>query len=732
MARLMRLLLLSIFVISTKSEDDWTKKCNRCKCIWASGRKTADCTSIGFYEIPTNLSSDIREIDFSNNPLGQFGKNVFKNAHLTDIHKLKFQNCSIQNLHGEAFNGLLLLIELDLSRNELSTLDKNIFSENIKLRVINFSYNKIKVIESGLFYNMTYAQKISLDHNEIETLEKNTFRYLPALQHISLDNNKLKSLSLDFETMPKLNSLSLKSNAWICDCHLQKFRNHVKINNLDTEAVSCEGPEKYKGRQWGEDIVFACSPYILEPTPNMVVKVEDSNVTLFCKVTGNPPPDVDWIGTNGRTLDRDPRITKQKYVVSKSTSGEYTYNNLTITNFNYRDRGEYKCLAKNPGGEDEINITLSYPVGHNSLNQPLGINMGLIIGLSVVILVTLIIIVVILVFFCKRNSANAANQKRNDDSDGLEEYIGMRDHQPDMKKQLITDVNPVSKPPRVTVPGSVTSGGTEVSDQKRILMDTDSVYDDDSYHEGSLMPLMRKSQLILDDFRQPYPPDLLSFPSRALQPSPAGSSASTVADTSRLPPHQGPQSPLYGHISPNENLYRTLPISRSQSPFVSGVPPRIPRLGQGYVTIPRRPRQSWSSEPPLSDIGEPLYDNLGLRTSINGSYANSLNKMGGDTSTPKSNRLFPSSPSTIDPIAEHESTPTAQTLPRNFNKLTPSRTNWAKANAEALRSPEKRKSTTSLPGTEGKKVPPRPPPKPKKQSPSRPLFEDEGEDGTEV
>lgn len=39
-------------------------------------------------------------------------------------------------------------------------------------------------------------------------------------------------------------------------------------------------------------------------------------------------------------------------------------------------------------------------------------------------------------------------------------------------------------------------------------------------------------------------------------------------------------------------------------------------------------------------------------------------------------------------------------------------------------------SLASVP--EGKKVPPRPPPKPKKTVPTGPLFEDEGEDGTEV
>lgn len=247
-------------------------------------------------------------------------------------------------------------------------------------------------------------------------------------------------------------------------------------------------------------------------------------------------------------------------------------------------------------------------------------------------------------------------------------------------------------------------------------------------------PLLRKSQVLLDpDYRlnHPYPPDLLSFPSRAAQVSPAGSSASTVPDTSRLPPHHGQPSPMHSPIY-DMNLYRTLPYSRSHSPFV---PPRIPRQGQGYVTIPRRPRQSWSSEPPsTTEICEPIYDNLGVRTTVDGSSALSLNKLG-DASTPRSNRMFPISPTNCDPIAENDSTPiAAATLPRNTQKLSPSRTNWTKPNMEALHTPERRNSTSALPTPDGKstKIPPRPPPKPKKRVSTGPLFEDEGEDGTEV
>jgi hypothetical protein len=127
-----------------------------------------------------------------------------------------------------------------------------------------------------------------------------------------------------------------------------------------------------------------------------------------------------------------------------------------------------------------------------------------------------------------------------------------------------------------------------------------------------------------------YPPDLLSFPARASQASPAGSTASTAPDSTRLPAQHGPQSPIHSPVYvPHPGMSGTLPYSRSQSPFSPVVLPR-----QGYVTIPRRPRvPSWSSAPtPTPEQGDPLfkfepvYDNLGPRTTADGSSVLSLNK----------------------------------------------------------------------------------------------------------
>ncbi|KAG5895104.1 hypothetical protein JTB14_036379 [Gonioctena quinquepunctata] len=733
------------------AQEDWEKQCGGCNCHWASGRKTANCAGRDFYTIPSSLSGEIREIDFSNNFFYSLDKNVFMKAHLSNVHKLKLQNCSIESVNPLAFSDLGLIIELDLSMNNINTLDRNVFRDTLKLRTLTLSNNKMKVLDDGLFYNLTFLQKILLDHNLIENISEKIFQDLPALKHISLAHNNIQRITFDIKkNLIKLNSLSVEDNPWMCDCLLREFRESVKNNSLITSSTMCQNPPRLKGRSLLDNIVFACDPKVMDVGPYATVQAHTPNVSLTCKVIGDPIPDVDWM-YNGVIIERDPRKSKQKYTTSKGTINGITWNNLTIIGVGYKDRGDYKCIAKNPGGEDSGNVTLVIPAGGafagGGPTGSLSINTYLIIGLSIGFLVVLLIVLIILFCFCRR-STHGFHSKRRDHADSSEEYINMNAGQADIKKGLITDVNPVTKPPRTTVPPSVVSGGTEVSDVKRNLLDNESIFDcdDETRSLDFDQPLLRKSQILLDspDYRlnNHYPPDLLPFPPRVTQVSPAGSSASTVADTTRLPPHHGPQSPLHSPLYDQLSLYRTLPYSRSHSPFV-GPPTRVPR--QGYVTIPRRPRQqSWSSEPPnMSEYTtEPLYDNLGMRTTADGGTSTlSLNKIDNAANTPRLNRLLPLNSTNCDPIAEnHESPPSqpisSQTLPRNLNstKLTPSKLQWTRDNADALLSPVKRDATASSPsdGVKPTKIPPRPPPKPKKRISTGPLFEDEGEDGTEV
>lgn len=471
--------LLLWFVVAATEEEDWTKKCNKCTCIWAHGKKTASCVSKNLSRIPQDLSNLIREIDFSGNPVYSLGKDEFSSANLRDLHKLKLQNCSLTEVNQWAFRSMALLIELDLSRNQITSLHKYIFRDNIKLRILILSYNKIRVLEDGLFHNFTFLQRISLDSNEIGFISPRTFQDLPALNHISLENNKIQRITFDLkQNLKKLSSLNVAGNPWICDCHLQLFRDSTINNNLITAPTACQSPERLKGMLWQDRIVFACTPKIVSPDPYYQVEATTPNVTLSCKVSGDPIPDVDWT-TNGHIIERDPRKNKQKYITFKNAADGFTWNNLTITNVNYRDRGDYKCIAKNPGGEDERNITLIVPSGPltgGGVAGPLSTTTYWIVGLAVGFIAVLLIVLILLFCFCNRRSPHGLNAKRREHADSSEEYINMSSGQAEIKKGLITEVNPVSKPPRTTVPSSVVSGGTEVSDVKKTLLDNESIF----------------------------------------------------------------------------------------------------------------------------------------------------------------------------------------------------------------------------------------------------------------
>ena len=347
------------------------------------------------------------------------------------------------------------------------------------------------------------------------------------------------------------------------------------------------------------------------------------------------------------------------------------------------------------------------------------------------------------------------------------------------------------------------SGGSVVGSEDR--------YEDRSLDSLDTIPQQQSQDRLDVDPGQPetartYPPDLLTFPSRGNQVSPAGSTASTAPDSTRLPAQHGPQSPIHSPVyHPHPGMSGTLPYSRSASPFSPVVLPR-----QGYVTIPRRPRvPSWSSAPTPTPMGgdplfkfEPVYDNLGPRTTADGSSVLSLNKsLSADPANqiPASirSRPLPPTPSYYNnplpayyaPIEEQEAQPSPVLTRANpgargsMRRSTPNinmnpspspaptsskaakaekandsgagrqRDSWIERSAPEGASLKRREDD---PGTASKrnsfvsspsgsampnghnreiKVPPKPPPKPKKKSTETvtgPLFEDEGEDGTEV
>ena len=90
--------------------------------------------------------------------------------------------------------------------------------------------------------------------------------------------------------------------------------------------------------------MFTDQPKITVP-PKAQTKTEGVNVALSCNSTGNPKPTISWT-RNGSPVD-----TSGNSRISFSADKKQ----LTITNVNRTDSGEYRCAAKNSLGNDTSN-----------------------------------------------------------------------------------------------------------------------------------------------------------------------------------------------------------------------------------------------------------------------------------------------------------------------------------------------------------------------------------------
>lgn len=836
--RVLHLLFILCLIMGVKA--DFTSNCPQgCKCVWASGNKQANCSQSNLQNIPRTLSTDIQNLDLSYNPLYEISSNAFDDVQLINLKKLHLRDCKLETIHRYGFSGLAIMIELDLSKNSLKTLHPDTFKETSKIRWIILKDNQLEKLEDGLFSNLQFLQKVELSNNRIVQIGVKTFFNVPKLNTLELDGNKLEYVKVDTLNSLTLSNLNVHDNPWRCDCYLQPFRNWVISKHLYTSPISCHEPAKVQGKTWKDLDTgdFACRPTIVYPSNSTTIRSSDNNITLSCQVNGNPLPEVNWV-LNAQIIDKSYRYQGElKYDIVSSSSDNSKWVNLTIMDAGTTDNGEYLCVAKNQGGVEERSITLVVTHVSPDVIPPTGMDsnmLPLLIGTSATAAVLLIILIILCYCCCRRR---VSEKKKADVSNG--EALIEGSVIPEMEKSLMNAVNPVTKPPRrYDAPPSITSG-TEMSELNKTLLDNDFVYahNDDEKRSLGFEHITKRSHDALDvEYERTngraYPPDLLSFPPRAAQISPAASNASTVPDTTRLPPQINPVSPIHSPIygmTTNQNLFRTLPYSRSQSPFTAPITPPVVTPRQGYVTIPRRPRvPSWSSTAstqilPSAEAQEPLYDNLGLRTTADGSSVLSLNKTGLEVQfSPMRNRPLPATPTSYQPphpaycapIEELEpspspvpahygtnvrnsmssqlsSTPGPQepmsprmswttkntstpqpdskkalfnypdnksmdsqsqvsdisTLSRKGNKPeTGSLRRNPKTENEEIKSPSKddtRKNESGVSlnqsGTLGRsgKIPPRPPPKPKKKlstevNPNETLLEDEGEDGTEV
>ena len=399
--------------------DDWTTGCPRlhCRCRWTSGKRTALCQQSQLTSLPEFRQPEkIQELHLEHNDIHILPEKVFRMHGLINLQKIYLQHSNLSKIHSTAFEGLTLLIELNLSHNRLTKLLPRTFWDNFRLRKLWLSYNPIRSLKGYNFPQIPHLQMLDISHCKLSKLQRNLFVALPQLEILKLNDNKFQLLDKNvFIPIPSLISLTLERNPWQCDCRLKDFWQWLMSRKLFNLPTACAHPKRLMGMTWDKlnNSALACSPKVLILKP--MVSVSNNGVAkLSCLAKGSAH--LSWVrmgivvSNNSRALITSEDIHKTEF--TKKSDQRQVWFNLTIKDMHPAGSGIYTCVAQNPGGISEGNVTVVYSESVATYMERTDMSALLVIGFVIGILFFFLITIafVYAVFWYRKRSVAQSMQ----------------------------------------------------------------------------------------------------------------------------------------------------------------------------------------------------------------------------------------------------------------------------------------------------------------------------------
>jgi Leucine-rich repeat (LRR) protein len=160
---------------------------------------------------------NVNEFVFRNNGLRVLRAINFV-QHFTNLKLLTLNDNLLIDIDVDAFRNLSL-VEINLERNRLEKLDRQMFARSTRLhdslKRLVLKENQLKQLSDFMFETLKNLEFLDLSRNKLSTLSDKTFSGLSSLKELSLSFNPLKNIDVNaFRYVSgSLNRLDMISNS---------------------------------------------------------------------------------------------------------------------------------------------------------------------------------------------------------------------------------------------------------------------------------------------------------------------------------------------------------------------------------------------------------------------------------------------------------------------------------------------------------------------------------------
>ncbi|XP_030334238.1 leucine-rich repeat neuronal protein 3 [Strigops habroptila] len=294
-------------------------------------------------------------------------------AGLDNLESISFYDNRFVRVPHIALQKATKLKFLDLNKNPINRIRRGDFSNMLHLKELGINNMPELISIDGLAVdNLPDLRKIEATNNpRLSYIHPNAFYRLPKLESLMLNSNALSALYRStIESLPNLKEVSIHSNPIRCDCVIRWINmNKTNIRFMEPESLFCVDPPEFQGQNVRQihfrEMMEICLPLIApESFPSTLDLKTGSHISLHCRATAEPEPEIYWITPSGHKLLPN-TISNKYYIHSEGT--------LDISDVTQKESGLYTCIATNLVGADlksvMIKVDGSFPQDSNgSLN----------------------------------------------------------------------------------------------------------------------------------------------------------------------------------------------------------------------------------------------------------------------------------------------------------------------------------------------------------------------------